>query len=172
MRILLDVDGVLADFLGVVLDLFDGSVKREDFKDWGFSNMTKVQREVLHHAMGESKFWGSVKPIPGAVDGVKRLRENSDVFFLTSPWLSCKTWGYHRYNFLRHFFGADHNSLIQTSSKYLVSGDAFVDDSVDHVRKWHQEHWGGLIYVYAQPYNIDSEYPSFTWDNIPRDLLG
>jgi 5'(3')-deoxyribonucleotidase len=149
---LLDVDGVLADFIGGFLNeihrftgkRFDASVitrPRIEHCDFYVELETnhpgltaKIHREI------ELPGWAHrLVPYFGAKDLVRELHELGDVFAVTSPWHG-PHWAHERTEWCWQHLGIPHNHVIHAKRKHLVFGHLFVDDTTNHVAEW-SEHW-------------------------------
>ena len=142
--VLLDVDGVLADFVGRTIEAAHAHSARrwrvEDFKTWAFFNeladpdvpdlVARVKEDIARPGFCES-----IRPLPGAVEGVERLRELARIKVVTSPWSSA-TWCSERYAFLKRYFGLDRADVVMASDKANIHGDFLVDDSPENVAAW------------------------------------
>jgi 5'-nucleotidase len=148
--ILLDVDGVLADFTGPVCALAS-QVTRRDLKPENVTrfdfaaclDLTPEEKREVVRAIVAPGFWRSLPVFDGAIDGVRRLREVANVYICTSPWNSCPTWLHEREAWLYEHFGIPHANVIATGAKYRVSGDMLVDDKTETLVLWdhHQGCW-------------------------------
>ena len=143
-RVLLDVDGVLADFASGFLAIINEMTGRryvlDEIDQFDVGRALKLEADEYSDAKRElaktPRFAAKLRPYPGAVDGVAALREISDVRIVTSPWNSHPTWTFDREEWLRKHFKIEHAHVTHTSEKFAVRGDVFVDDKVDHVTKW------------------------------------
>jgi 5'(3')-deoxyribonucleotidase len=151
MRILLDVDGVIADFEGwaheIALRLWPNrQLKVQVPEAWGF-------RE--RYRLSNAEFWQlelelarasarTMQLIPGALNGVQYLAHHHEVFFVTAPYKINRSWEADRRDWLHHYFGrAAMKRVVSTSCKYLVSGDVLIDDRIDNLWAWSADHPGG-----------------------------
>lgn len=173
LRILLDVDGVIADFDQFYLDCaVRAGVIRETSVDadwrsnaWDVGNalgLTKdgkaeVWREIQRPEAGER-----MPAYPDAILAVKELVLFADVYFPTSPIYRSPSWEYDRYMwFKRHFNEGVADRLIFTKRKHLIAGQVFVDDKERHLQEWLHE-WKGSVSVanailWPHPYNNNEE---------------
>jgi 5'(3')-deoxyribonucleotidase len=166
-RVLLDCDGILANFVESYLDIVTHVTGRryslEDvtrFDICGSLGLSHTESVIIKKALSEQRgFCLALKVYPGAKDGVARLRELADVYIVTSPWNSSQTWMHEREQWLREHFGIPHSHIIHTSAKYVCRGDVFVDDKVDAVAKWQAEHPSALAVVWDTPHNQDDHAP-------------
>ncbi len=146
-RVLLDCDGVLSDFIGSVCDLVrchgGGNRTPAEVTEFDFCKSLNldvdVAREVKREISTTPGWWSSLKVLPGALEGVAALREVADVYIVTSPWNSCRSWLCQRETWLKRHFDIPHARVIATSAKHLVSGDMLVDDKTETCVAWDLE---------------------------------
>jgi 5'-nucleotidase len=185
-RVLLDCDGVLADFIGPVLDLVylvtDRRHTHEQVDRFDFAACLDLspdeKRAVRDVISGTEGWWRSLPVLPRAQDGVRRLREVADVYVVTSPWNSCKTWLYEREAWLKEHFGIPHSHVLAGSAKHLVDGNMLVDDRTETLTRWrdcHQYNVDGSIValpvLWETPHNrLDGWDGTSTrsWDDVIR----
>lgn len=157
MRLLIDVDGPCADFVGGLLELLGLSAMREHFTRWEIiKDLERYRRggnRMALEALAKPGFWEALEPVQGAVAAVGDLRGmEHELVFVTAPWLSCLGWGHTRRAWLHQHFDADHRNIIITSRKELVRGDLLLDDKVDNVLAFMQ-HTDGEAYLFDTPHN-------------------
>lgn len=178
-RVLLDVDGVLADFIGPVLDLVretTGRVHtREQVTAFDFAATLGLSRDesalVKRQLSTRAGWWASLPVLDGAVDGVERLRAVADVYIVTSPWNSCPTWLHERESWIAKHFGIRHSNVIACSAKHVVSGHMLVDDKTETLREWSRVHGhlGGFAVQWQTPHNRADEWSGLatqSWDQL------
>lgn len=161
-RVLLDVDGVLADFVSsaarVVERVTGAPLPVDALEEWDI--FRSYPKEVQNEIYGACKTEGwclALEPYQGAVDFVRRLDEVADVYFVTSP-MGGPHWAYEREQWLKKHFGTHHHKVVSTNAKYLCVGDVFVDDKFSHVEKWSKFHRPGIGVLWTQPYNLKEEW--------------
>lgn len=155
MRILMDVDGVVADFTGHLLgclSLRDKSVPSvEDIDTWDLKpHFTENQWKAVKQMLCDFCFWFSLPVIEGAQDGIERLKSEHEVVWVTSSYDSCPSWLHIRKQWLKKNFGAKSDEIVITSNKSLVAGDILVDDKPENIKRWQQH---GVCYIFDAPYN-------------------
>lgn len=155
MRILIDVDGVCADFTNYALK----SIGFEGFTvtEWNFVDHLPPAKKKELYALLESPLWWRVQPVNGLAQGaIKLLRAHGcEIRFVTSPWVSCVGWESARRDWLKEHFESKADELITTNAKHCVVGDVFVDDKPSHVQSWQEDHHSGYAILYSQEYNED-----------------
>jgi 5'(3')-deoxyribonucleotidase len=150
--IILDVDGVVADFVGGL------GIKNQDDYEIAWTPAHKTLLRSPH-------FWESLDPIPGAVDVVYRLMDSGyGIVFCSAPWDGCREWHAARGVWLRKHFGDRFEFIAaRKQGKHLVRGDVFIDDHVGTVRHWQAKNPFGRGLIYSQPWNKHEPGKRFTW---------
>lgn len=158
--ILLDVDGVLADFVSAFLDVVREQLGRsyqpEDVTSFGIANSLRLSKEDFDRCaliVGEPGFCAGLGIYPGAIEGVAHLRSIAEVYIVTSPWNSNPTWTHDREAWLERHFGIPHSRVIHTSAKHLVRGDFLIDDKTETLQRWSVANRDGLAVQWATPHN-------------------
>jgi 5'(3')-deoxyribonucleotidase len=146
--VLLDCDGVIADFTGAALTLIRQFTGRtyapERITTWDiFDSLPEEPQFVKDEVYRLLKSPGGCAGIPAypeAVEGVRRLCEIADVIAVTSPFKGSPTWAHEREEWLHvRCPGIEH--VIHARHKERVHGDVFVDDKAAHVEDW-ARFWG------------------------------
>ena len=143
--VLLDVDGVLADFVQAALDhlhaLAGHRVDPTIITTWEMFDSVpapfKSWRGTVYGRLADPGGCFNIPIYPGAQEGVALLREIADITVVTSPFEGSPTWMHEREQWLTHHFGIDRKHVIHASEKYRVHGDVFIDDKPDHLRAWY-----------------------------------
>jgi len=176
-HVLLDVDGVLANFIGRVCEVassITGRVhKPEDIKQFNFATelgLTPEQKREAHAFIEQPGFWRNLDPYPDAIEGVRRLQNLRDVevVIVTSPWNSCRTWLYEREGWLKEHFGIHHGDIIPTSRKHMVCGAMLIDDKTETLHAWRKV-WGNGAVQWQTPHNrLDpwDGHSTRSWDRV------
>jgi hypothetical protein len=134
---LVDVDGVLADFVGGLADAVPGvdALRNPTTYDY-FASLEPEVRLAAFDVLGDAAFWRDLRPIPGALDVLANLRR---------AWVDAH-------------IGAD-IKMMATWDKYKVPGDVFFDDNPNHVEAWMLAYPGRVAFLVDQPYNRDAVLP-------------
>lgn len=160
--VLLDCDGVLADFVGHMIARLNAhghaipEVKKYDFLRAFDEPVGVLARRLLE----DPAHWAHIPPydVRAQVDALRS--DGHDVVCVTSPWLSCASWCSVRRDWLKRHFGFHHNDVIVTARKHLVRGDAFIDDRWDAVAAWGNANPMGLALLMDRSWTKDD--PSVT----------
>lgn len=168
-RLLIDVDGVLGDFVGPTLDIANRlagtSYTAEDVREWDLFNLPGLREvEDATWKVISEVGWARTQPVlPGAIAAMQAFQEIGDVRIITAP-VHAPTFCYDRKMWLLENFGIKHSHVIFATEKHYVDGDMLLDDKVENVRDWLQERGrrrGGTAVLWARPYNE-------TFDSHPR----
>lgn len=168
--LILDVDGVCADFTGALIAAVGSDLTPEDVVKWDVIGMfTPEQRELAYGYLNEPDFWRNLPLIDHAQEGVKFMETTHQILWVTSPWKSCEGWEAARRDWLNeHFKMEEKNQVyIPTSSKEKVKAEIMIDDKPENLQSWHREDNGGQAYIFDAPYNRDfHEFPRVSWERI------
>lgn len=160
-RILLDCDGVLADFCAGFLKLvnaqFGTTFVPTDITDYDIAKALRWSPERAEEAYALitncDRFAARLDPMPGAQTGVRRLLELGEVYVVTSPWWSNETWCHDRTNWLYEHFGIGAGRVVHTAAKRLVAGDILVDDKTSTCEAWRAAWPQGVAVLWSTPQN-------------------
>lgn len=157
-----DVDGVLADLLTPIFDhlstRFDLHFTIDHMSTWDVSDLIPEElRTPFWKSFGEEvRVHDILKPLPGALEGMRRLREVADVYLVTSHLRSAPTWVHDRDKWLEEHFEISGKKIIHTSAKYIFGGAALIDDKPENVKLWQEEHPNARGILWDQPYNREA----------------
>lgn len=159
MRVVLDVDGVIADFVGAVLDVRNAIVfpplSRDHVKEWDMETLLPPgHRDAFFWHCGRPGFCARLAEFPSAIAALRELqRRGHEIVFATAPWNS-PTWIEERTAWLQaRFPGVE---IHHVKDKTGVHGDVFIDDKPEHVIAWSQAHPGAHARLWDAPYNRES----------------
>lgn len=144
-RIGIDVDGVLADLLSPMLILanhmFDLALTPEDMPTHELDDYLPPQGvDHFWKAVGTPGFIRDLVPYPGAVEGLKMLREEgAEIYIVTSYLRGAAQWVHERDQWIAEHFGIDRKRMIHTPAKHTFSAAMLVDDRPDNVEPWAAE---------------------------------
>lgn len=142
--VLLDCDGILADFTKATLELIRKMTGRRyeqrDITTWeifdSLPEMDDLARDEIYRILKAPGGCTSIPIYPDAQDGVRRLRELATIVIVTSPFSGSPTWMHERELWLKEHFGDGIHSVIHAKHKHHVHGDFFIDDKPSHIKEW------------------------------------
>lgn len=145
--LLIDVDGVLADFTHACLKLAaekfniyktpEDITKGEIWDDIGCPELKyEISREVIRN-----EFCYRMNPIPEGITFLREIERRygiDNVIVCTSPWrgdarqTATGKWADQRYDWLRDKAGVDRDRVIMAKRKFLIPG-ILIDDDVNNL---------------------------------------
>jgi len=176
IRILLDMDGVLVDFVGGVCKLFE--ISRDDLnKHWTLGEWNIVpplgraigMRDAFNTTMfwneindGGEKFWLELEEMPWIDDLIKMVEDITDDWHIvTSPsYLPCSYSG--KIKWLKNWFGDKFNRFAITPHKEIFAQEnvILIDDRWKNIREFRES--GGIGILFPSQGNLlhsRSEFP-------------
>lgn len=165
LMILIDVDGVAADFCGCI-DTYLQEAHGRPPLTWRHHDLERnltdpvnsLPKSVVTDTMLYVK-WGDacsdMKPYEGAVDAVHdAIASGFGVAFVTVGFKDSPCWQHDRIKWLRKHFDDRAEILIVTSgvTKRLVAGAALIEDNPNTLQAWARKH-PGRTFLVDQPYN-------------------
>ncbi len=122
MRIGIDIDEVVAEFVEGYLELFNKKFEKEAKKEdiltydlWKNLGISKEDSFNLAHEFFKSPIFERVKLIEGAVESIPKLSENNELFFITSRPIDFKS---KTENFLTKNFSNINFKLIHSGDRF------------------------------------------------------
>ena len=154
--LLLDVDGVLADFVGGTIRTLRSvgvDLSREDVTAMDIFKGDKALEAAFKHKLStEGGFCSRLEPLHGAAEFVERARDVYDVVIVTAPY-DVVGWCDERIAWIQAHLGLPRSSVVFAHRKELVAGDALVEDSARNASKWAKAHPEGSAILVDQPWN-------------------
>lgn len=179
-RVLLDCDGILSDFVGGWLKLLNESFGRswthEDITGWDVCSSLGIvdpeERARAKRLIADTPDFAATHDVlPGALEGVAALEKIAEVYIVTSPWNSHRTWTSDRERWLKKHFGIHHDRIVHTGAKHLVYGDVLVDDRTETCAKWRAAFPVGLAIQWRTPHNLRDSWDGHStndWNRLLR----
>ncbi|XP_056389756.1 5'(3')-deoxyribonucleotidase, mitochondrial [Hyla sarda] len=160
LRVLVDMDGVLADFEGGFLKKYRAQYPKEPYIDledrrgfWVSEQYEKLMPGLSEKAISiwEAKnFFLDLDPIDGAVEALKEMSSlpNTDVFICTSPIKRYQFCPYEKYAWVEKHFGHEFlEQIILTRDKTVVSADLLIDDRPDITGAESDPSWEHILFT-------------------------
>ena len=159
VRVLVDLDDVLADWNGHLDKLMDNHPSLHDVPrkaervSWDWDEVTDEQYALLRAIMDEPHFYQMLLPLPGAQEGVAALEASgAEVFLVSSPLLTNHGCPSEKYEWVREYFGPSlAQRLILTHDKTVIHGDVLIDDKPKITGANVRPSWRRIIF--DQPWN-------------------
>ncbi|XP_074775614.1 5'(3')-deoxyribonucleotidase, mitochondrial isoform X1 [Athene noctua] len=173
LRVLVDMDGVLADFEGGFLKKFRARypdkpyIALEDRRGfWVSEQYGRLGPELSEKAISiwESKnFFIELDPLPGAVEAVKQMANlaDTDVFICTSPIKKYRYCPYEKYAWVEKHFGPEFlEQIVLTRDKTVVSADLLIDDRPDIIGAELNPSWEHVLFTACHNKHLQLKPPS------------
>lgn len=171
MLILIDQDGVLADFEQGVREHWQNKFTKplpilpSERKHFYLAHDLPQYRDELYEIYSSKGFFANLPPISGAINALHELlNAGHDVRICTAPISAYQNCVAEKFMWVEKHLGKDWtNRIILTKDKTWVRGDILIDDKPDITGSltpmW--THW-----VYDQPYNRHlTDKTRISWEN-------
>ena len=168
-EVLIDCDQVLSNFiLGV--EQAAGLPGWTPAPCWDFaSNLPPDLQQQVHARWKRPGFIRNLPLIPGAQEGIARVRDEVPVRIVTAM----EGWGYQeRLEWLWEHFRIEEAQVTFAVDKGSVPGLAMLDDHTHHLRQWNQV-CGRTTVLFGAPHNAGQAWPLRveSWEEAAQLLL-
>ena len=176
VHIFIDLDGVLADWVAGVLDLFGtGALSKSDWPagEYSIERVLGISTDRLWSVINRqgSEWWAHLEPLPqyAALLGLIWSTE-VEASILTAPGVCDYEWTGKAQWVARHAQEYRH-SLHMSQDKALLAGPGrlLIDDSDENCRRFIEA--GGQAIVYPQPWNTAHLYAGRPLPTVKRQLV-
>ena len=137
-RILVDMDDVLVDTVGTWVNWLNAvyacHVNYDDLKVWemqvAYPSLTVKQ---IRAPLMKDHFWRLVRPLPGAVEYLKKLIDDGHEVFICSASHPFTITPKIKECLLKHFDYLDTTKIIFTYRKQMIDADFLIDDGIHNL---------------------------------------
>jgi 5'(3')-deoxyribonucleotidase len=143
--ILLDIDGVVANFIAGCLPYVFAITGREhqhddidQFMIEKALGLDEEQTKRLYEHVCREGWCRSLPVYEGAKEAIAALGEFADIVPVTAPFWTSKHWVLERYEWILEHLGIPQARVMQGHEKFRVHGDMLVDDRTSHLVAWAQ----------------------------------
>lgn len=164
MRILVDLDGIVADFFKTLLHLYNGltwdyceEVTADRILGWDMGSYVD-RPELLETIYRTPGFFLRLEPVSGAVESLKQLQDSGhEIVIVSSPCTPHSaaekiSWCEQYLPFI------DKKNVWLGHRKYQLQGDVLIDDGMHNAMAYRRNHPDALIYTIAYGYNEDPDH--------------
>jgi 5'(3')-deoxyribonucleotidase len=166
VRILIDCDGVMADFdLAVSRALRKRPVNPQAYD---LAERYRVSPKRIRDVVESRSFCRDIPAIPGALDAVRRIRARHEVICVTTPWPS-QHWCTERAAWLDDIICQPFPVIFCAPNlKPLIDGDIMIEDRADTLLSWVAKPgaWERRGLLLGRPWNTSE----LTWGDVEKSL--
>ena len=174
-QILLDMDGVIADFLGGALKVLNKDFNKNitieqyatDFGKWETYDYYGITIDQFWESIDKTPdFWYRLQPMPWGRELYQFLQDMGDVTIVTTPNLhpDCAS---QKLKWLNGYLGIKSNAVFLGARKYLMAGNGILIDDYYKNTESFKEAGGDAILI---PSNWNTV--GLTFDDIINSILG
>jgi 5'-nucleotidase len=177
MRLLIDLDGIAADFYGSILSIYNAefgeNLTPADVRTWEFSPevFTKSTEEHIAEYFNRPGFWSELTPIKGAVESLKYLHGQGHVLkIVTAVPTHSPRCCYEKLMWVEnHLPFIGHDNFHATKDKAGVRGDLLFDDAIHNI-----DTFPGLTCVLDTAYNqeANADFRVNSWESFIKVIEG
>lgn len=156
---MLDVDGIIADFMGAAIKVMNKisgkNITADQVTEWEVTTALDDDAHKLASKIEFNKagFASTFEIYDGSIEAVEQLKQLTDLHFVTSPTVTNPTWVHDRVNWLSKHFKVNPKDVHHTSKKWVVCGDVMLDDHPENLNLWVEQWPGKLPLLWDRPYN-------------------
>lgn len=160
LDVVLDVDGVLADFVAAtlryLLEKHRVEIRPSHINVWDIVSVPEIKpyKEDLWKAWAQKGYAQNLPVIEGTQETVALLRRYANIKFATAPMKANPTWIKERNAWLRRYFDARTVDITHTDKKSVVPGHFFVDDKPANIEEYAGVHKDAHVFLRLWPYNL------------------
>lgn len=154
MKVLIDMDGIVADLLGkwlrVYNDEYGANLCKEDVHCFDMNQAFPGHLNLVPIIFRE-KFFDDLEVIDGAQTGVQRIRDaGHDVRFCSAVCSDDSARA--KLSWLRRYFDVSSKHVYLCNEKWDVLGDVLIDDKPENQENW-LKHTQKPVFSLEHPYN-------------------
>lgn len=169
VRIAVDMDEVIADFISKELELFNDSkgtaYTKATIAGKKLRHLHPEEEENIRNRVSDPGYFSDLKVIDGAKEALEKLSEKHEIFITTAA-MEFPTSFNAKYAWLKeHFSFIPESHYVFCGDKSIISADYLIDD---HVR--HLETFRGQGILFAAPHNQEESFAlkMTDWDEVYR----
>ncbi len=169
-RLLVDMDGVLADIYAQLIELeYQDLGIRQSYEKLNGTSEADVFKNALTYIHSDG-FFRNLPVMEGSVDVMRQLNEKYELFIVSAAMEFPKSLSDKYYWLEEHFPFLHWKQIVMCGSKTVVKGDIMIDDHFKNL-----DYFDGKTILFAQPHNSAGNIKNHTrvdsWSDIAKILL-
>lgn len=163
MRVIIDVDDVLADLITVWVRRYNkkyhDNLKVKNITDWNIAKFTKAEcGDKIYEFIESPHLYNYIKPLPYALEGVNEIRDlGFEIVYATHSTVGAAG---RKYLWLKqHGFWNEKDHYVETKSKHILNGNLMIDDNYSNIEKF-IANTSGFGLLMTRPWNKKYAYSS------------
>jgi 5'(3')-deoxyribonucleotidase len=158
-HILIDMDGVLCDFLSPVLDLFGFPMDEYPAGEWNVEDVLRVSKDDVWRCISEVKdFWLNLKPYPWYYDLLDRINRTRIPWTVATKPARDPECAKQKIQWMKKHIQPEFGRYMVGRQKFLLAGPGrlLIDDSDENVNRFVE--CGGQAILLPQRWNSRHDY--------------
>lgn len=180
LTLLIDVDDVMVDLLGSVIEhikVVEGTTyPRDVFVKHEFFD--SINRQDLRPAwklkIDKGNYVYNLKEIDGAIEAIETFRSMDIIMHpVTAPMYGSATWIHERSLWLMERMKFPFDDQIHTAAKHMIYGDVMIDDRPKNLEGFLKRNPNGKAMLFDQPWNRSIQGPWIrvkSWNEVINEI--
>ena len=169
VRIAVDMDEVIADFIAKQLRLFNEAngttYSKEDLAGKKLREIHPEQAENIRGMVSDDTYFSDLPVIEGAKEALEKLAEKHEIFITTAA-MEFPTSFDAKYAWLKEHFGfIPESNYVFCGDKSIISADYLIDDHLRHLENFQGQ---GILFASEHNHHETYELKMNSWDEIYR----
>src|SRR3990167_1533324 len=160
-----DMDDVVANLVPAWLELYGkltgDIISPESITSWNIGQFAR-DPTTFYQVLDRSDLFRFLDPVAGSIEGINRLSETSDIYFLTDG--QAKYAASEKQAWVdTHFPQLSRKRVIISSAKHLIKADILIDDSPRHLSAF-----PGYTLKFNRPWNtgVAANWNASSWEEL------
>src|SRR5690625_3778799 len=171
-RIAIDMDEVMADFSGGLLDAFNArygtDLTKEDTKGTTLFEMCPEQQLEIYNMINTPEFFRALPVIEGSRETIMALHEHYEIIIATAAMEAPNSFTA-KYDWLKEYFDfLDDQYFVFCGNKSTVNADYLIDDNMHQLQKFNDT---GILFSASHNINVDHDLRMDDWKAVEEFFL-